>query len=240
MPNAERAGWLQDRCGHAAFWAFGIRHSALSVTLPHLYAILDVETAVSRGFEPLALARAFVDGGVRLLQLRAKRLASGSLLDLADALVALARPSGAAVIVNDRADVARLSGAAGVHVGQDDLPAAAARALLGRDALVGLSTHTEAQVAAALAQPISYVAVGPVFGTATKETGYAAVGLDLVRRATRRAGAVPVVAIGGIDLARAPEAIAAGATSVAVVSDLLQGDPAARVREYLRTLERGG
>ncbi len=132
-------------------------------------------------------------------------------------------------------DLAKLSGAAGVHVGQDDLPPAEARALLGPDAVIGYSTHSVAQIAAALQQPISYVAVGPVFGTRTKDTGYEAVGLDLVRAARAAAGATPVVAIGGITLDRAQDVLDAGATSVAVISDLLAGgDPAARVASYNR------
>jgi thiamine-phosphate pyrophosphorylase len=178
-----------------------------------------------------------MEGGARLIQLRAKALASGGLLELADRLVEAARPYGARIVLNDRADIARIAGAAGVHVGQLDLPATAARAIVGRGAIVGVSTHTTEQVESALRDPVSYLAVGPVFGTATKETGYAPVGLDRVRYAAGRAGAIPVVAIGGIDLAHAPEVIAAGAASVAVISDLVADDPAARIRRYLETLE---
>lgn len=160
-------------------------------------------------------------------------MGSGPLVDLTEQLVALARPYGGRLIVNDRADVARIGGAAGVHVGQDDVDAGAARAIVGADGLVGLSTHTAEQIEAALRQPISYLAVGPVFGTATKDTGYSPIGLDLVRRAAARAGTIPVVGIGGIDLRRAPEVLAAGAAAVAVISDLVTDDPAARVRAYL-------
>jgi thiamine-phosphate pyrophosphorylase len=139
--------------------------------------------------------------------------------------------------VNDRVDLARLSGAAGVHVGQDDIPAAAARAQLGPAAIVGLSTHTVEQIEAALREPVTYVAVGPVFGTRTKATGYAPAGLDLVRAAVARAGGIPVVAIGGITLDRAPDVLAAGASAVAVISDLLSGgDPASRAAAYCRSL----
>jgi thiamine-phosphate pyrophosphorylase len=155
------------------------------------------------------------------------------------AVVARAAASNAIVIVNDRSDIARLAGAAGVHVGQDDLLPADARTILGPSAIVGLSTHTRAQIAAAVVEPVSYVAVGPVFGTATKDTGYTAVGIELVRRAADAAlqHGLPVVAIGGITLARARSAIDAGAASVAVISDLLAtGDPAARVRAYLEAL----
>lgn len=201
-----------------------------------LYPILDVDLSTARGWTPVDLARAFLDGGARLLQLRAKRLGSGPLLELTDRLVALARPYGGRLLVNDRADVARMAGAAGVHVGQEDLDAGAARAIVGPDAFVGLSTHTADQIEAGLQQPISYLAVGPVFGTGTKDTGYAPVGLDLVRHAAVRAGSLPVVGIGGIDLVRAPDLLAAGAAAVAVVSDLLVDDPTARVRAYIAAL----
>lgn len=212
-------------------------------SLPRLHAILDVESARGAGVAPLDLARAFFDGGARLVQIRAKALASGPFLELCDAVVRLGRACGADVIVNDRVDLARLSGAAGVHVGQEDLPVAAARAILGPGAIVGSSTHSVGQIEEALATPLTYVAVGPVFGTRTKDTGYDAVGLDLVRAAVERARLrqgpggqpVPVVAIGGITLETAPAVLAAGAASVAVISDLLTGgDPAARVREFVR------
>src|SRR6185295_1457198 len=111
------------------------------------------------------------------------------------------------------------SKADGVHVGQEDLPPPAARALVGPDALVGLSTHTEAQIDAALDQPISYLAVGPIFGTSTKATGYDAVGLERVRYAAGTARVV--VAIGGITLETIADVIEAGATSAAVITDLL-------------------
>jgi thiamine-phosphate pyrophosphorylase len=151
--------------------------------------------------------------------------------------VRAAEPYHASVIVNDRVDLAKMSRAAGVHVGQDDLAPAAARELLGADAIVGYSTHTTAQIEAALTQPISYVAVGPVFGTATKDTGYRAVGLELVRSAAALARGLPVVAIGGITLETAPAVLDAGASCVAVIGDLLAGgDPRGRVAAYARTL----
>jgi thiamine-phosphate pyrophosphorylase len=152
-------------------------------------------------------------------------------------LVRAAEPYAAAVIVNDRVDLAAMSRSAGVHVGQEDLAPRAARDLLGESAIVGYSTHSVAQLEAAIAEPISYVAVGPVFGSVTKDTGYAAVGLELVRTAARLAGALPVVAIGGITLETAPAVIDAGASCVAVIGDLLAGgDPRARAAAYARTL----
>lgn len=189
------------------------------------------------GRDAFDLAGEYLEGGARLLQVRAKSLASGPLLDLCDRVVELASSCGARVVVNDRLDLARMSGADGAHVGQDDLPPRAARAWLGVDAVIGLSTHTSAQVERALLDPITYLAVGPVYGSATKDTGYSAVGLDLVSAAARRAGGVPVVAIGGITLENARAVLEAGASSVAVIGDLLStGDPRGRVRAYLRAL----
>ena len=148
---------------------------------------------------------------------------------------------GADVIVNDRADIARLTGAAGVHVGQDDLAPRDVRRIVGEGSAVGFSTHTSAQIADALSEPISYLAVGPVFGSTTKDTGYEAVGLDRVREAAtsaRRLG-LPTVAIGGITLDRAESVVGAGASAVAIIGDLLVGgDPARRVRAYLDRLSK--
>lgn len=206
--------------------------------LPTLHAIVDVETAERAGWRPDDLARAYLDGGARLLQLRAKRLPSGQFLQLCEAIVGAAESFGAMVIVNDRADLARMSGAAGVHVGQDDLPPRAARELLGPQALVGFSTHTVSQIEQAVTEPVTYLAVGPVFGTRTKDTGYEAVGLERVEAAARiAAGRLPIVAIGGITLERAAEVIASGASAIAVIGDLLaSADPTRRVAEYVRIL----
>jgi thiamine-phosphate pyrophosphorylase len=205
--------------------------------LPPLQAIVDVELAQRAGWAPLDLARAYLDGGARFLQIRAKTLASGPFLDLCDSIVAEARAANARVIVNDRVDLARLSGASGTHVGQDDLPVADARAVLGADAIIGYSTHGVGQVRASLTMPATYTAVGPVFGTRSKDTGYDAVGLALVTAANTLCAGRPLVAIGGITLEMAPRVIAAGATCVAVISDLLvDGAPAARVRAYCKAL----
>jgi thiamine-phosphate pyrophosphorylase len=156
-------------------------------------------------------------------------------------VVKRARPVGAMVIVNDRADIAWLAEAGGVHVGQDDLGPVAARRILGGGAVIGLSTHSVDQVRAAARMPVDYIALGPLFGTATKETGYSTVGyeqLSEARAVLETAGVeAPIVAIGGITLERAAMAIRAGASSVAVISDLLAtGRPEARVREYLAVL----
>jgi thiamine-phosphate pyrophosphorylase len=215
----------------------------LRASLSPLNAILDDDAATRAGWDVLELGRAFLDGGATFLQLRAKQRSGAWLLDTAAQLVAMAGGAGAQVVVNDRADIARLADADGVHVGQEDLSPAAVRRIIGPERLVGFSTHTIAQLDAAVGQPIDYVAIGPVFGTASKRTGYDAVGLTLVQEAAARARVrgVPVVAIGGVTIERAADVIRAGATSVAVISDLLAtGDPRARVRQYLDKLRQIG
>jgi thiamine-phosphate pyrophosphorylase len=143
----------------------------------------------------------------------------------------------AVIVVNDRVDLAVMSGASGAHVGQDDMAPALVRKITGAGAIVGLSTHTVAQVEAALTQPISYLAVGPVFGTRTKDTGYEAVGLKFVSTAAHLCGDLPVVAIGGITLQNARSVIDAGAAAVAVIGDLLADeDVRSRAHAYVRAL----
>jgi thiamine-phosphate pyrophosphorylase len=198
------------------------------------YPIIDTDACREYGREPLAVTDACLRGGARVLQLRGKGASGASYLQLADAMVSAAREYDAAIIVNDRADVAAMARAAGVHVGQDDLPVLDVRRIVGARAIVGLSTHDQHQVDAALHADTDYIAVGPIYGTSTKETGYSARGLDLVRYAAGRGK--PVVAIGGITLARAPEVIAAGAAAVVVISDLLHDDPERRTRQFIDLL----
>ena len=211
------------------------------MTLPRLYAVLDCDVADRFGWRLDDLARACLAGGARLLQIRAKHLASGPLLELSETIVTHATGTGARVIVNDRADVAALADAWGVHVGQDDVPPQAIRKAFGGGLAIGLSTHSREQVLEAPSELLAYLAVGPVFRTVTKDTGCEPVGLDLVRTAaastSERRPAVPVVAIGGIDLERAPRVIEAGADSVAVIGDLFTGgDPEARTRAFIDRL----
>jgi thiamine-phosphate pyrophosphorylase len=206
-----------------------------------LYVVCDAEVCARAGWRLTDFAAACCDGGARLLQIRAKHLPGRAFLDAAVRIVDRAGAAGAAVVVNDRADIARLCGARGVHVGQDDLSPLQVRLVAGREMALGLSTHTAGQLDAALREPVNYVAVGPVFETGTKATGYAAIGLDAVRLAAAAAAArqMPVVAIGGITLERAPSVLAAGARAVAVISDLLTtGDPAARVERFLTALDQ--
>jgi thiamine-phosphate pyrophosphorylase len=207
--------------------------------IPVLYAILDADVAERAGWTLVDLASACLAGGARFFQVRAKRASGAWLLDVVSTIVGLVHRAGGVVIVNDRADLARLSEADGVHLGQEDLPPSGARTVVDRDAMIGVSTHTASQVDAACRDRVAYVAIGPVFRTTTKATGYDGVGVGMVRQAAEatRDRRLPLVAIGGITLETAPDVIRAGAASVAVISDLLStGDPASRVRMYLEYL----
>jgi thiamine-phosphate pyrophosphorylase len=214
---------------------------------PPLYAILDEEMSARAGWSIPSLAQAYLSGGARLLQVRAKLAPGRALLAMCEEVLAEARRAGAILIVNDRADIAAAAGADGVHLGQDDLPASAVARAFPSLGLIGVSTHSPEQVDQAASGPAGYISVGPVFETRTKTTADRSVGVELVGYAVGRAGlspdqrsaARPVVAIGGITLERAPEVFQAGATSVAVISDLLStGDPEGRVRQYVARLGR--
>ena len=202
--------------------------------MDRLYPILDVTLCRERALDPLAVLDAFLAGGARFIQLRDKSGSSADRLALADAFVARVHGAGGRLIVNDRPDIARLSGADGVHLGQDDMSADDARQVVGAGAIVGVSTHDDEQIERAAVTSATYIAVGPIYGTSTKDTGYTARGLDLVRAAARTGR--PIVAIGGITLERAPDVIAAGAWSVAVISELLRDDPERMVRRFRERL----
>ena len=206
--------------------------------LPRLYAILDLESAFARGLQPLGVLSAWLDAGVRLVQLRAKSLTFGPFVELAETVVARCHAANAVCIVNDRADVALLAAADGVHVGQADLTVDEVRLVFPGARHVGLSTHTADQLTAALRTGASYVAFGPVFETTSKAKPDPAVGpagLAAVR-ALMRADPRALVAIGGITAESAPLVIQSGADAVAVIADLVDGDPGARARALLGAL----
>jgi thiamine-phosphate pyrophosphorylase len=203
------------------------------LALPPLYVILDAALLPS---DPTESLKKLIDAGARLFQYRNKTVSSLEFLQSAQALCLTARQEKAMFLVNDRADIARLAWANGVHVGQDDLEVSAARAIMGNDAIVGVSTHNLEQFRAAAESDVDYIAVGPVFETKSKAKPDPVVGLDFVREA-RELTSKPIVAIGGITLERAAEVIAAGANSVAVISDILAAkNPALRVKQYLEIL----
>jgi thiamine-phosphate pyrophosphorylase len=201
--------------------------------LPRFYPILDTGAVLARGLDPVRVAREILDGGARVLQFRHKEFLSREAFTWLEQIVRAAEQSGAMFVVNDRADLARLFGAA-LHLGQDDLPPVAARKVTGPDTVLGFSTHTEAQLRAAADEPVDYVALGPLFGTASKMNPDATVGLAELRR-LRPLTARPLVAIGGITRANALSAIEAGADSLAIIADLFpeDGNIGRRTKEWL-------
>jgi thiamine-phosphate pyrophosphorylase len=198
-----------------------------------LYAILD--RSVARGRTLPDLLAPVLAGGCRMVQLREKTMPLAELLPVARRLAQACRDAGALFIVNDRADLALASGADGLHVGQDDLPAREARTVLRPGMILGVSTHDPAQARRAVADGADYVAVGSVFPTTTK-AGFQLVGLELVRR-VRPEVPVPLVGIGGITPDNALAVLQAGADAVAVISAVCAApDPEAATRLFLGRL----
>jgi thiamine-phosphate pyrophosphorylase len=198
-----------------------------------VYAIVDG----SATRPPLDLVGAFVRGGAAVVQLRLKEAGAGELLRLAREARKLCAGR-ALLLVNDRPDVARLAEADGVHLGQEDLPWPAARAILGPRALIGLSTHSDAEIDAA--QGAYYIGFGPIFATASKPGRPLPPphGIEGLRRAVRRSR-VPLVAIGGITIERASEVAGAGARCVAAIAQLGGApDPEAATREMAKAFTR--
>ena len=205
-----------------------------SFRLPRVYPITDTQISGLSHAEQVAL---FADGGATLVQLRDKHATAAEFYEQAKAALAVANPRGVQLIINDRVDVALALPGTGVHLGQDDLPPEAARRLLGDDAIIGCSTHSLTQIQEAATLPVDYLAFGPIFRTSTKENPDPVVGLGTLKLAREALGEKPLVGIGGISLANAPEVIAAGADSVALIRALLS-DPAS-IPETLRQLSSG-
>jgi|YNPBryunderm2012_1023409.scaffolds.fasta_scaffold01600_4 thiamine-phosphate pyrophosphorylase len=217
--------------------------NGLMLSLPRLYPILDTATLDRLGMPVIEAAATMLEAGVEMLQLRHKGHFGRAHLEAAHQVAELCRRHGAHFIVNDRADIALLLDAS-LHLGQDDLPPRAARKLLGPHRVLGLSTHSPEQLEAALAEPVDYVAFGPVFPTASKENPDPVVGLHLLPALAARCHEAgrPLVAIGGISRDRARQVLAAGADAVAVIADLYPHPctPQAlrqRVREWLDLLQ---
>lgn len=193
-----------------------------------LYALVD--DAVRPGLPLLEAVRAVVAGGARVLQLRLETTADRPALELVRAAVALARPAGVTVLVNDRVDLALAGAADGVHLGADDLPVAVARRLLGPGALIGATTRSLADIEVALSEGADHVGLGPIFETRTKALAHPALGLEGFAAITRRSP-LPVVGIAGITLQTIGPVAASGAWAAAVAGDLLRADDiAARAR----------
>jgi thiamine-phosphate pyrophosphorylase len=201
---------------------------------PALYAIVDAGCFAAQadpGAALIAHARELAASGVTLMQYRNKNGGPREILAEARGLRRVLPPS-VRLIMNDRADLCLAAGFDGVHVGQDDLPTEAVRAIVGDQAIVGVSTHNVAQVREANAWPVDYIAVGPVFPTASKANPDPVIGIPGIR-AARALMTKPLVAIGGITRANFREVIDAGADSVAVIGDLLT-EPRTATQEYLR------
>lgn len=205
--------------------------------LPTIYPITDSELS------PLSIpdqVEEMAAVGARLIQIRAKSAVSGKFLSDTIAALAAAHRFGAKLIVNDRVDIVIAAGADGVHLGQDDLPPKYARDLLGKDSIIGYSTHSVAQAVGAMSEPIDYIAIGPVFPTTTKDDHDPVIGLDIVSKVRKAIGKFPLVAIGGITLAKANSVIDAGADSVAVIGAIhAKGSSINDNIHYLMNMLRG-
>ena len=185
--------------------------------LPQVYPITDTQISGLSHADQVAV---FAERGATVVQLREKRAPALEFYEQARAALAIASERGVQLIINDRVDIALALGAAGVHLGQDDLPPEVARGLLGDDAVIGYSTHSVAQALEAARLPIDYLAIGPIFATSTKENPDPVVGVDGLRAVKAAIGSLPLVAIGGIKPGNTAEVLAAGADSVAMISGL--------------------
>lgn len=191
--------------------------------LPRWYPILDSALLTARGCDPQTAAQGLIDGGARILQWRHKGQWTRDAFETATHLSAMCRDRGVLFVINDRADIAVLTAAA-IHAGQDDLQPSVIRRIVGEETPIGFSTHNEAQLRAAAAEPVDYLALGPIFGTVSKQNPDPVVGTAELAR-LRPLSALPLVAIGGITRERAQEVLAAGADSVAAIGDLCPGEP---------------
>lgn len=190
----------------------------MKFSFPTIYPITD--TAIS-GLSISEQVRRLIKGGASLIQIREKRASSREFYEAAAASVEIAREDGIRIIVNDRVDIAMLVEADGVHLGQDDLSPIHARELLGKDAIIGYSTHTLEQAQAAIKMPIDYLAFGPVFATSTKDDPDPVVGLVILAQIKEVAGNLPLVAIGGITSDNIREVLKSRADSAAMIKALI-------------------
>ncbi len=190
--------------------------------LPRIYPITDPRLTKLSHAEQV---KRLIDGGAQVIQLREKHGSPKDFYESAKEAIKIARVSSVQIIINDRVDITLAVGAGGVHLGQDDLPPGRAREILGENAIIGFSTHNPEQAARAVKLPIDYLAIGPVFATATKENAEEPLGIEGVKRVREAIGNFPMVAIGGITFENFREIISAGANSVAIINNLLF-DPA--------------
>jgi len=190
----------------------------MSFKLPKVYPITDRSISSLTHAEQV---KRLITGGATFIQLREKTDAPRAFFEDAVAALRLARAAGVTLLINDRVDIALALGADGVHLGQTDLPVIAARKLLGREAIIGYSTHNIDQVESALDLPIDYLAFGPIFETGSKQNPDPVVGLEAIRKAKSIVNDLPLVAIGGIRRSNLLEVLSAGADSAAIISEIL-------------------
>lgn len=204
-----------------------------SFTLPRIYPIVDTASLAKRRLTPLDAARAMIDGGARIVQFRHKDTFHRSVVDEVERIALLCEREGVRFVMNDRADLARLFGAA-LHLGQEDLPPRMARKVVGEDLPIGYSTHHLKQLREAASEPVDYLAIGPIFGTLSKQNPDPMVGLEALREIVV-ASPVPLVAIGGITIENAQRLFDVGVSSVSLIQDLYAlGDTLPQIRDRVR------
>lgn len=203
------------------------------LTLPRIYPITDARLS---GLSHAEQVKRLIAGGASLIQLREKYASPRDFYEAAAQAIKIARPLGVKIIINDRVDIALALSADGVHLGQDDMPPDEARKILGKDAIIGYSTHSVEQVREALNLNIDYIAFGPIFPTQTKDDPDEVVGLEKLREVRGLMDEFPLVAIGGINRANLPIVIGSGADSVAMIGAIV-AEPAyieSRLRELFQ------
>ena len=208
--------------------------------IPAFYPVLDTELLSQRGLRATEATEAILEAGARILQFRHKQFFSRQVFEEAEQVAKLCRDAGALFVMNDRADIAILLKAA-LHLGQDDLPPADARGIMPSDRIIGFSTHNADQLRAGDSEPVDYLAIGPIFATASKHNPDPVVEIERLRT-LRSLTQKPLIAIGGITRKTAASVFAAGADSVAVISDLYplpltKSSLRARVKEWLSILK---
>lgn len=208
----------------------------MKLEIPKIYPITDTRLANLSHAEQVKL---LIEGGAKIIQLREKYSAPKDFFEDAKKALEIARAENVKIIINDRVDIALALKADGVHLGQDDLPPAHARKILGGSAIIGFSTHNLGQAVGALKLPVDYIAIGPVFATKTKENPDETVGIEGVKKVREATRDFPLVAIGGITLESSREILRAGVNSVAVIGDLLKDKEkiSERMRQFIGKAE---
>jgi len=202
--------------------------------IPRFYPIIDTSQIPLQRIEEAALA--IIEAGAGIIQLRGKNIPSRDILKLGRVIKQIADKNNVLFIINDRVDIAILANASGVHLGQDDIPIREARKILGKDKIIGISTHNIKEAVCACKNGADYISFGPIFATKTKKDAQEPKGIEALQNVRRNAD-IPIVAIGGITLENAADVYNAGADSIAVISDILKSnDIRERVRGFISLL----